>query len=140
MAYQSIESVIISTLRGNSTLTAMLSTYSQAPSIFSDLAPEKAATPYLVIGITRVPTDPEVGLFNMYINYFDEGASRENARAALQKIEEILDYKILTGSSWDTIRVFYESGGFVGDSYSRDIHYNQQYTIRAGRRAWLETL
>jgi len=138
------ESSLKTALAGDSTLTGLLSTYGSParPSIFSDQAPEKAKTPYIVFTISKYNTDAiAVDRFNVYIDFWDYGYSRADARAAAFEMEALLDQQNLTHARFNTIRLYRFSAGFIENvDDPRDIHYNLQLTARADRKGWMETL
>lgn len=137
----SIESTILDVLKADSTLTALVSTFESSPSIFTDSAPEAAATPYIVCNFMQLNAPLEIGHFNLFINFFDYDKSAAAARSALLRIQVLLDDMSFEDddNEWNAIRVFHEGGGHVPTPDARDIHYNAQYSIRAGRLAWSST-
>jgi hypothetical protein len=84
---------------------------------------------------------PAAEQFNVYVDFYDNDKSRSNSRKAAQRVEFILDQTTLTTDSrYDTIRFFFESGGPVPDPDPRIIHYNLQFSARAGRKAWAQQI
>jgi hypothetical protein len=136
-----IESALQLALASDGALAALVSTYQGNPAIFSEDAPEDAVLPYIVYSVSRLAADhPAAEQFNVYVDYYDNGKSRANSRKAAQRIEFCLDQKTLANDRYDSIRVFYESAGPVPDPDPRVIHYNLQFTARAGRKAWAQQL
>jgi len=135
------EAALQARIASDGQLATLLSTYEGAPAIFSEEAPEEAVEPYIVYSISRQAVDhPAVEQFNVYVDYFDNQKSRANSRKAAQRIEFVLDQVTLTSDRYDTIRLFYESAGPVPDPDPRVIHYNFQFSARAGRKAWAQQL
>lgn len=137
------EAALLNKLKSDGALAGYLSVYEGAPSMFSDLAPDGAVEPYLVFNITRMGDD-NVGAmaFNIFVDLFDRDVSRAHLRAATERVEFLLDQAILSDSSnrYDTIRLFFYSGGPIPEGDSRKVHYNLQFTARAGRKAWAAQL
>jgi len=128
------ESALITKLAADDILAYYLTEYSGAPAIFSDLAPEDAVMPYAVVRIIRNSNEcPAVQEFTVYVDYFDYDNSAVNSRKAAERIELILDRVHLEHAKYKTIRMFFFSGGPVIEPDPRAIHYNLQFTARAGR-------
>jgi hypothetical protein len=132
-------------LVADGTLALYLSTFEGAPAIFSELAPEGAIKQFITYRISRIIATDYVATeaFSVFVDYYDKGSSRANSRKAAQRIEFILDQKyILDDARYNTIRLSYESAGPVSGSPitttvdAREIHYNLQFSARAGRQAW----
>lgn len=141
----SIESAVLDVLKADSTLIALVSTFAGEPAIFTDVAPEKAEKPYIVCSFTKLSSSPEIGDFNLYIDYFDfseYNKSHAPARNAMAQLDVLLDlvHLVDTEDEWSLIRSFSEGNGHVPAEDAREIHYNSQFTLRAGRRAWSENL
>lgn len=140
-----IESAIIDALKADSTLRKRVTVYADSPAIFSELAPEEAKMPYVTINITRskgATDDNVLQDFTIMVDFWDYGTkatspTRVRARQASERIEFILDNKQFTHDRYDTIRVWFFSGGWVEDEDTRAIHYNQQFTARASRKRWI---
>lgn len=133
-----IESAIINRLKSDAALTALLSAHGGQPAIFSELAPEQAALPYLVIRCTRTATDNHaVQEFVVMTDYFNRDVSRANSRAAAERIEFLLDQQILTHERYSDIRINFFAGSPVEGSDPRDVHYNCQFQARATRKKWI---
>jgi hypothetical protein len=135
-----IESAIISALKADSGLVAYISVYRGAPAVFSEEAPEDAETPYITIRISRSTEDLIVQNMNMYVDLWDYNKSRKETREAVEKIEFALDNKEFSTDRYSNIRCWFFSGSQVDGEDPRDIHYNQQFTIRATRKKFLQQL
>jgi hypothetical protein len=128
------ESSLITKLAADVPLQDYLETYGGAPAIFSDLAPENAVMPYAVVRIIRSSNDcPAIQEFTVYVDYFDYDKSAVNSRKAAERIELILGRCELEHARYKCIRIFFFSGGPVLEPDPRSIHYNLQFTARAGR-------
>ena len=138
-----IEKTILDALKGDATLVSLVSKYDTRPAIFSELAPEKAIEPYITFNITRNESSGDIVLhdFVVMIDWYGRNTSRVNTRIASERIEYIFDNNQFNDDArYDTIRMWFVSGGWVEERDPRDIHYNQQFTARAGRKKWLENL
>lgn len=137
------ETALLNKLKSDGTLCGYLSTYGGAPSIFSELAPEGVTEAYLVFSISRLETENLAAMaFNAYVDIFAYDTSRVKLRAATERVEFLLDHVTLTDTSnrHDNIRVYFESAGPVPEADPRKLHYNMQFTARAGRKAWAAQL
>jgi hypothetical protein len=136
------EVVLQSVLATDSVLTGLVSVFNGAPSVFSEEVPESVSTPYIVHSISRRADSNTAALedFTINVDYYDRtktsGASRERSRSAAQRIEFLLDNTVHNSSRYDSIRIMFESGGPTPDADPRDVHYNLQFSARAGRKAW----
>jgi len=138
-----IEKTIIDALRVDSALKARVTKYDSEPAIFSDLAPEAAKLPYVTINLTRSQDigDPVLHNFILMVDYWGYDTTRVRAREASERIEYLLDQKQFNADGrYDTIRIWFFSGGWVQEDDPRAIHYNQQFTVRASRKKWICTL
>jgi hypothetical protein len=138
------ESALQTALTGDTALALCLSSYGGAPAVFSESAPEDLAhdATYITYRIDKQDGGHlAVDSFTVYIDVWAYAEGRATARAAVQCIDELLDYQELTGHTrYHKIRFFRYSGGPVPESDPRGYHYNIQFTARAGRRAWCENL
>lgn len=137
-----IESTIINALKADTVLRAKISRYAGGYAVFSRLAPEAAKLPYVTINLTRTQTPGDLILhdFILMVDYWDVGTSIKNAGEASERIEYIFDNKQFTHSRYSSIRIWFFSGGWVEDEDPRTIHYNQQFTVRACRKKWIDNL
>lgn len=136
------ESSLLQALQSDSELTALLSTFEGAPSIFADAAPQTDALPYIVFTIRRSSSDSDpVQVFNVMIDIFGYGTSGAAARNASERVEYLLDRGILQHERYDCIRLFFQSGGLVEDYEDpRSIHENLLFIARAGRKKWSQNM
>lgn len=138
-----IEKTIIDTLKADSVLKARVTKYANEAAIFSELAPEAAVEPYITINISRSQTMGDLVLhdFTLMVDYWGLDTTRVKTREASERIEYLLDNKQFdTDGRYHKIRVWFFSGGWVEEDDPRAIHYNQQFTVRASRKKWIETL
>jgi glutathionylspermidine synthase len=138
-----IEQTIINALRADTTLAGYVSSYSAAPAIFANEAPENSELPYITVRITRnaLADDSVFHDFNIYVDYWDYNKSRSNANKAAERVEFVLDQKTYNADTrYSTIRTWFFSGGWVEDTDPRDIHYNVQFSARATRKKWIQQL
>ena len=137
-----IEKTILDALRGDAVLASDLAVFNTRPAIFSELAPESAKEPYITFNITRDESSGDIVLhdFVVMVDWWGRNTSRVNTRIASERIEYIFDNKQFNNDArYDTIRMWFVSGGWVEERDPRDIHYNQQFTARAGRKKWINT-
>lgn len=136
-----IESVILTALSADTVLKSLISTFNGQPAIFSDTAPEGVTKPYITFRLDRRgANDLAVAEFSLYVDYWDCGSSKVNARKASERIEFILDQKDFEHERYSTIRVSFFSGGPVEEDDPKAIHYNQLFNIRAFRKKWIDQL
>lgn len=136
-----IESVILTALKADAALVALVSTFNAQPAIFDGTAPEGVTKPYITFRIDRRSSnDLVIAEFTLYIDYWSTGASKANARRASERIEFLLDQKDFEHERYSTIRVSFFSGGSVEDEDPKEIHYNQMFDIRAFRKKWIDQL
>lgn len=135
------ESAVLSVLQADPELAALVTKYANLPAIFSDAAPEKATMPYVVFQIDRISSNNlPIAQFSLYVDYWDYGTSKAKARNAAERIEFILDRKVLEHERYSTIRVSFFSGGVVEAEDPKEIHYNLQFSVRASRKKWMEEI
>jgi hypothetical protein len=133
------ESSLITFLRADPVLAALVSTFESAAAIFTEEAPEEAHLPYSVVRIEQFGTEsPAVHRFSVFIDYFDDNKSRVNSRKAAARIELLLDRKHLDHERYGKIRLFYFDGQPIQTGDPRIIHYSLQFEARAGRKAFAE--
>lgn len=132
------ESALITALKADATLTALLSSFGGSPAIFVEIAPETAELPYVVFKITRTSTESAaVQSFNITIDVFGYDTTAKNARLASEEIETLLDRGYLEHERYGCIRLFFYSSGPVEDYEDpRSIHINLLFDARAGRKKW----
>ena len=132
------ESSIFNVLISDGVLPGLVSTFNSVPAIFPDMAPEKAVKPYIVFKISSLSPDYQVMKdFIIMVNFFDYTVSLKSSRDAAERIESILDQKILTHERYSDIRVNYFAGSQIEMEDPRDVHYNLQFQARAIRKKWI---
>lgn len=135
------ETALQAKLVGDGQLAAYLSKYQGFAAVFSEFAPDAVETPFLTYRITSVAADhPTVETFSVMLDYYCRDVSRADSRKAVDRIKNLLDFCDLSSDRYDTIRLFYYSGGPAVAEDPRDIHYNLQFEARAGRKSWAATL
>jgi len=131
---------LIDLLRSDTALAATVTSYAGAPAVFADEAPEDAVKPYLVVRISHSYTvnDP-VAQSDVYVDYYDYGVSRVKAETAAERIEALLDLKILQSTRHGDIRMSIMSAGMIEGTDPRDVHHNTLVSARSIRRKWINT-
>ena len=137
------ESSLLTKLTADTELISYLSTFtisgSTTPAIFANHAPEKAEFPYLVFKISQSSSNClAVKEFNIFIDYYDKDDSESNSRKAVHRIEFLLDRAVLEHERYSYIRLFFFDGDSVEEDDPRAIHYNLQFSARAGRKKWID--
>lgn len=138
------ESSLQTFLKSDATLTSYVSSFSldvgTTPAIFSEFAPESVVKPYLVYRINQSGNDNDkcVATFSIFFDFFGSGKSRVDSRAAMNRLQVILDRKVLEHARFNYIRFYYYSGSSVPEADPRSIHYNMQFYARAGRKNWID--
>jgi hypothetical protein len=139
-----IESVVLAALTTDTELKSLVSVFKGQPAIFDGAAPEGAIKPYVTYHIDwHDPDGSGIMKFSLYVDYWDTGNSRANARKAMERIEFIFDRQIFESERYAMIRVFFMSAGLVDPGEGEDqrnIHYNALFDARACRKKWMEQL
>ena len=137
-----IEKTIIDVLKADPVLKSRVTRYNSTPAVFSELAPEQAKTPYVTIDLTRSKSSGDLILhdFILMVDFWDYGTSRKKAREASERIEYLFDNKQFNHERYSKIRIWWFSGGWVVEEDLRAIHYNQQFSVRACRKKWIDQL
>lgn len=127
-------------LIADSQLTALLATFSGYPAVFSRMAPEKAAMPYLTI-TCDVRENEEHSFHDMpvFIDYYERTTSDLNCMNTVDRITELLDDAILQSERYSDIEFFYFSGSYVPDPNPLIMHYNMQFMAQGIRSKWMNT-
>jgi hypothetical protein len=140
------ESSLLKKLCDDATLCGYVSTFTTTshttvPSIFNKAAPEAAIFPYITFYITQSSNEcPAVKEFTALIDYFDNNKSSAKSNKAAERIEFLLDRAELEHDRYSCIRMFFFSGSEVPEEDPRIVHYNLQFTARAGRKKWINQL
>jgi hypothetical protein len=135
-----IESTILTTLKADAALIALVSTFNGQPAVFDGAAPEGVAKPYIIFRVTWRNVDFLITEFTVFIDYFNTGASKTNARKAAERIEFIFDGKEFTHERYANIRFAFPSGDYIPEDDPTVIHYNQMFTARGSRKKFMEQL
>ena len=135
------EAAILPILQSDPELAGLVTSYANAPAIFSDAAPEGSQKPYIAYRIDRLSSNNlPIAKFVLYVDYWDYGASKTKARKAAERIEFLLDQRVLEHERYSTIRVSFFSGGVVPAEDPKEIHYNLQFSARASRKKWIDQI
>ena len=134
------EAALLIDLQSDTNLTAYVSTYRSQPAIFSEFAPEDVVTPYLVFTINSSVETSFIGveIFTIMLDIYGRNKSRAACRAAANAVKNRLETIALNSSRYDNIRFRFFSGSPVPADDPMDIHYNLQFSARAGRKDWME--
>lgn len=140
-----IEKTIIDVLKVDTALKSYLSVYNKAPAIFNEEAPEKAIEPYITFYIERNDNPASHAILqemDLFIDIWDSSPSRKAVREASERVEFLLDWKnkIDTDTRYDSIRIWFVSGGMIKEDDPRRIRYNQIFYIKASRKNFIQQL
>lgn len=138
-----VAGAIIERLKANTDVTDYLSTFNFSPAIFANVAPQEAERTYIVLDAQK--NEAETGnlpwdIFLIDIDIYYDGISALDVERLTLNIEFSLDRAVLNSDTYKTIRIYRESNGYVEKNDIRVGHYNQQFTIRAARWAWMQQL
>lgn len=133
-----VDAAVLTKLRADNELVSILSQYKGNSAIFSETAPEGVQYPYITFRISVSPVDLVIVNMDLYIDIFDRGTSRANARKAARRAEFILDTAQLEDDNYANCRIRYFSGDFVRGDDPLEIHYNQLFVIRATRKKFIK--
>jgi hypothetical protein len=134
-----IESIIVSTLKNDMTLCALLSTQAGSPSIFAKRAPQGTEFPYVVIYEQRKSIDSVIQQLMLYVDFFDDpNSTGVEANQACERIEFVLDNTILEHDRYNSIRIFIDNASWVEEPDPRTLHYSNVFEIRASRKKWIQ--
>jgi len=132
------DKAIYQILSADQPLRGYVSTYRNAPAIFSGHAPEDVQLPFIVFHITPSAVDRVVHSFNVMVDYFDYNKSRAASEAAAERVEYLLDNKIIQSDRYRDVRIVYFAGSPVPNSGDpRDVQYNVQFSARGIRKKWM---
>jgi len=139
------ESSLLTKLTNDVELVTYLSSFNVSgttvPAIFVEFSPETAQMPYLVFRISQSSSDNlAVKEFNVYVDYYDYNKSSSNSRKAAERVEFILDRCVLEHERYSYVRMYFYAGSPVQEEDPRSIHYNLQFTARAGRKKWMSQI
>jgi 3'-phosphoadenosine 5'-phosphosulfate sulfotransferase len=141
------ESSLLSILVADDELKSYVSTYggTNAPSIFSNSAPENVEFPYIVFTISGMSSPgSELDVWSVQIDHFDFATSGKTGRLAGYRIEELLDRQHLQHAKFKTIRLYKDwsapAGRVEEDKDPKSQHFIVRLTARAGRKGWIDNL
>ena len=136
------EASLLIILKKSSVIAEYVSIYNSAAAIFSDVAPEDAELPFAETMISESAVgDSVVSIFLVSIDYYQRAESGANARKFCERVIELLDgHQIDNDSRYHKIRLFISSGPTrIDEGDPRDIHYQVQFSARAGRKKYIES-
>jgi len=134
-------------LQSDAAVAATVSTYkvkvgvtiSDVPSVFRDLAPEKAKLPYIVVAIdSRKDPASIIKVADVKIDYYDYNVSRLKADQFAKAVEDLLDLMKMDSEDYSDIRFKLSDDGYIPQSDPRIIHYNTTFSARASRKGWMQ--
>jgi len=134
-------------LQSDAAVAATVSTYeitegetvSNIPSVFRDLAPEKAKLPYIVVAIdSRKDPASIIKVADVKIDYYDYNVSRLKADQFAKAVEDLLDLMKMDSEDYSDIRFKLSDDGYIPQSDPRIIHYNTTFGARASRKGWMQ--
>ena len=136
-----VEGAILTQLRANASITALLSSLDGQPSIFTEVAPQEAEKPYMVFDVSKFPSSNlAVDTFLIDIDYYYEGTNATNIRELIFQVELELDRAVLTCTNYSTIRFYREDDGYIDNRDIQIGHYNQQLEARGTRKRWIDNI
>lgn len=144
-----IEQVIVDALKKDSVIKTLVTRYAHDPAVFSELAPEAAKEPYITINLSRNSTNSLVLMvMNLQVDVWGYDTTRVDIRKISERIEFVFDNKIfqkpyntlISDSRYTSIRIWFFSGGWIEEEDPRAVRYNQQFTVRACRKKWVDQL
>jgi len=140
-------SELIACLQSDAAVAATVSTYkvkvgvtiSDVPSVFRDLAPEKAKLPYIVVAIdSRKDPASIIKVADVKIDYYDHKKSRALADQSAKAVEDLLDLALMNSADYNHIRFKLSDDGYIPQTDPRIIHYNTTFSARASRKGWMQ--
>lgn len=135
------EAELYKVLSSEKQIISLIQNYRGKPAIFAGGVPGDADLPYIAFDIApSIAASPETMKFNIMIDYWERGQSRANAAQIAQLIENLLDMKALESERYSCVRFFIFRSSFIPDPDPRVIHYNLQFTARAGRKTFINSL
>lgn len=136
------ESSLLPILKNDSVIAEYVSIYNSQSAIFSDVAPQDAELPFAETSIQENSTgDSVVSSFIVSIDIYNHNESGKDARAFCHRVIELLDRHEIDGNSrYHKIRLFISSGPTrIDEGDPRDVHYQVQFSARAGRKKYIES-
>jgi hypothetical protein len=132
-----IETAIVNYLKSDDPLCDLLAPFNGAAAIFTHDAPETATIPYLVATFKRGAPEDGIQPISFTVSLYDTDKSSVNARAAVERIEFILDRKLIQSDRYSDIRIWLDPCDDVECVDPRDIFHTLQFTARGTRKKWL---
>jgi hypothetical protein len=132
-----IEDIIYNNCVADAVLATTLSTFSGAPAVFSELAPETAARPFIVYRVVPSGVDGAIMSFYVFFDYFDLNTFRTKSRTAAERIQHVFDEMVFHGANLNDVRFKFFAGSPIEAADPRDVHYNLQFSARGTRAKWL---
>lgn len=132
-----IETAIVNYLKADDTLCDLLTQYNGEAAIFTHDAPEASAVPYLVATFKRGTPDGAIQPISFTVSLYDTDKSSVNARAAVERVEFILDRQVIQSERYSDIRIWLDPCDDVECVDPRDIFHTLQFSARGTRKKWL---
>ena len=136
------ESSLLPILKNDSVIAEYVSIYNSASAVFSDVAPEDAELPFAETMISESAVgDSIVASFIVSVDFYTHDESGKNARKFCERVIELLDRHQIDGDArYHKIRLFISSGPTrIDEGDPRDVHYQVQFSARAGRKKYIES-
>jgi hypothetical protein len=136
------EASLLPILKNDSVIAEYVSVYNSAAAVFSDVAPEDAELPFAETTIQENAVgDSVVASFIVSVDYYVHDESGANARKFCERVIELLDgHQIDNDLRYHKIRLFISSGPQrIDEGDPRDVHYQVQFSARAGRKKYIES-
>lgn len=138
------EKTLINLLAADSALTALLSTFSSAPAIFSSAAPQKATRPYIVFDIDKLAVENLAASgFDIVLDIYHRQESGKEIREIAERIEFVCDRAFIdvdAGGRFQGIRLYYEDYREIENSDIKIRHGVVRLSARAGRKKWADQI
>lgn len=130
-------------LQNDSVIAEFVSVYNSQAAVFSDAAPEDADLPYATTTIQEGAAvgDSIVSSFLVTIEIYNHDESGRDARRFCDRVIKLLDGHQIDGDArYHKIRLFIANGPVrIDEGDPRDVHYQVQFSARAGRKSFIES-
>jgi len=121
-----IESLIIDALLSDESVKS----YTNG-NIFISTAPEGTPTPYIVVSAEDEADGLLIAVFDVTINIYDVNEDKRPQREISEKIRMILNYTLLEGDGYSSIRLFYQGRSLIREPESTLSRVMMQFDGRA---------
>ena len=136
------EATLLPILKNDSVIAKYVSVYNSASAVFSDVAPEDAELPFAETSIQENAVgDSVVSSFIVSVDIYNHDESGKNSRKFCERVIELLDgHQIKGDTRYHCIRLFISNGPTrIDEGDPRDVHYQVQFSARAGRKKYIES-